>query len=103
MKPEKELELLIARTVNEAVRRALEGAEERWLTKAQLMEQFAMFTPAWMKKYGKFLPSKSGMVIDENGVQHFTRDAYPMHKINRMIQNNELVFNVAEFRTSNHK
>ena len=85
---------MITATVNDAVRRALEGAEERWLTKKQLMEQFGMFSKEWMKKYGKVLPTGCGITIDENGVQHFTRDAYPMHAINRMIQENKLVFDV---------
>ena len=92
---------IITATVNEATRRALEGAEEKWLTRKQLLEQFGMITEDWVKKYGKLLNPVTA-VVTENGVTRVTREAYPMHAINRMIHENRLSFVVeeCEFRPS---
>lgn len=101
MKLDKETQIMIAQVVNDAVRRALEGAEERWLTRKQLMKHFGMFSEDWLKKHGKHLCPASAIVI-EDGVEHTSREAYPMHKINRMIQDNKLVFDEdgCQFRPS---
>ena len=97
MKLDRETQLMITQVVNDAVKRALEGAEERWLTRKQLLEQFGMLSEDWVKKHGKHLCPASAIVI-EDGVEHVTREAYPLHKINRMIQENRLVFDEDDCR-----
>lgn len=97
MKLDRETQLMITQVVNDAVKRALEGAEERWLTRKQLLEQFGMLSEDWVKKHGKHLCPASAIVI-EDGVEHITREAYPLHKINRMIQENRLVFDEDDCR-----
>lgn len=91
MRLDRETQRMIAEVINESVKMALEGAEERWLTRKQLLEHFGMFSEDWVKKHGKHLFPASAIVI-EDGVEHVTREAYPMHKINRMILDNKLVF-----------
>ena len=93
---DKQTKLEIMQVVNDAVRRALEGAEERWLTRDQLIEHFGMLNAEWVRRYGKFLCPASAIVITKDGRTTITREAYPLHKINRMIQENRLCFDVAK-------
>lgn len=81
----------IAQVVNEAVKRALEGLSEKWLTGKQLSEQFGMFNHTWLKTYGHLLPRTRVTVTGEDGV-HSTGWAYPMHKIQRMIGEQKINF-----------
>lgn len=81
-KDKMELRLLIVNTV----RTTLRESNEKWLSKEQLMEQFQMFTPSWMKTYGDLLPCSHATVVDSNGIAHDSRKAYPMYKIQEMIQ-----------------
>lgn len=67
----------------------MEDNEEVWLSKAQFLEQFQMFTPSWLEKYGKLLP-RSKAIVTEGDVQHETAFAYPRNQIQRMIRNNEI-------------
>ena len=68
---------------------ALEVANERWLSGDELCQQFAMFTPSWLKTYGKFLPRQRAEV-NEDGKTTTSRWAYPQHKIARMIAENSI-------------
>lgn len=77
-----EIKLLIVNTV----RTTLREANEKWLSKEQLMEQFQMFTPSWMKTYGDLLPCSNASVVGLDGKSHDSRKAYPMYKIQEMIQ-----------------
>ena len=79
----------IVAEVKRAMMESLEVAEEKWLTASELCDQFQMFTASWLKTYGKFLPRQRAEVI-ENGKVTASRWAYPMHKIARMIDNNEI-------------
>lgn len=63
---------------------ALEVANERWLTAAELCEQFQMFTASWIKLYGHLLPRQRAEVATKKGTK-CSRWAYPQHKIARMI------------------
>lgn len=82
----------ITATVNNAVRRALESIEERWICEAEFLDTFQMFNARWMKHNGHLLPRAKVTIIDENGKSHGTRFAYPKHKINNMIENNQITF-----------
>lgn len=78
--------------VRTAVRNAMESQEERWLSEKEFLDTFQMFNARWLKSYGVLLPRAKMTVIDKNGMPHFTRYAYPMHKINNMIANNQITF-----------
>ena len=80
----------IIATVKATMREVLEGADEVWLTADQLMERFQMFSPEWMRHNAKLLPRERAEVVS-GGKPSATRWAYPMHKINRMIRERELV------------
>lgn len=81
----------IVATVKATMREVLEGADEVWLTADQLLERFGMLNPEWMRHNAKLLPRERAEVVDGNGKRTSTRWAYPMHKIQRMIQERELV------------
>lgn len=84
--------LLRAEIVSEVKRSMteyLEIANERWLTAEELCAQFGMFTPSWLKQYGKFLPRQRAEV-SEDGKRAASRWAYPQHKIARMIADNSI-------------
>lgn len=81
-----ELKLFIERTITKTLR----ASNERWLSKEQLCEQFQMFTPSWMKTYGHLLPCSQAIVIDDEGIPHESRKAYPMYQIQDMIQSGQI-------------
>lgn len=79
-------------TVNDAINRALEGANEKWITAEALCEQFQCFSPSWLKRFGKHLNPIRAEVYDKNKKHHKTCFVYPMYKIQRLIRENKLVF-----------
>lgn len=79
----------IVAEVKRGMAEALEVANERWMSADELCAQFAMFTPSWLKTYGKFLPRQRAEVIDGEKITS-TRWAYPQHKIARMIAENTI-------------
>lgn len=80
----------IIATVRQTMQEVMESADEVWLTKEQLMEQFGMFSQEWLNRNGELLPREYASVIWPDGEEKFTRWAYPKHKINRMIQEGKL-------------
>ena len=80
----------IIATVRQTMTDVLEGAEEVWLTKEQLLAQFGMFTEEWMHRNGELLPREPASIIWPDGIEESTRYAYPKHKINRMIREQKL-------------
>lgn len=72
--------------IKATIRETLEGAEERWVEKKELMKQFQMLNANWMKYYADRLPRQRVEYIDKNGKQATTHWAYPVHKIQRMIE-----------------
>ena len=80
----------IIATVRETMREVLEGAEEVWLKPKQLLEQFGMLSQEWLDRNGELLPREYASVVLPDGEEKCTRWAYPMHKINRMIQEGKL-------------
>ena len=81
----------IAAAVRDAVREALEGSEEVWLSGDQLCEQFGMFSKGWLKAYGYKLPRTQAVVTDEGGEEHRSGWAYPKNKIQRMIRDGSIM------------
>lgn len=77
-----EIKILIKTTICET----LEGAEERWVEKEELMKQFQMLNNDFLKKYGERLGRTRAEYKDKNGKLRHTHWAYPVHKINRMIE-----------------
>lgn len=80
----------IVAVVRHAMTEALEGADEKWLTGTQLREQFACFTPSWLKTYGHTLPRTQAVVCDKDGVEHRTGWIYPKNKIQRLVRTGEI-------------
>ena len=64
--------------------------EEVWLSKEEFLKQFQMFTPSWLKEYGKTLPCIYAIVVDEDGVEHKSRVSYPRNKIQAMIRDGSI-------------
>lgn len=76
--------------IREAVKVALMGAEEKWLTGDELRCQIGMFTPSWLKTYGSSLPRTQAVVTDGEGRTHRTGWVYPLHRIQEMINSGEI-------------
>lgn len=84
--------LLRAEIVGEVKRsmsEILEVANEKWITGDELCQQFQMFSPAWLKTYGQYLPRQRAEVMSD-GKRTASRWAYPQHKIARMIADNSI-------------
>ena len=80
----------IIAAVRQTTQEVLEGADEVWLNKEQFLEQFGMFSSEWLNRYGELLPREPASIIWPDGVEESTRYAYPKHKINRMIREQQL-------------
>ena len=80
----------IIATVRATMQEVLEGADEVWLKPKQLLEQFGMLNQEWLDNNGHLLPREYASVVLPGGEEKCTRWAYPMHKINRMIQEGKL-------------
>ena len=81
----------IIATVRQTMTEVLEGADEVWLTKEQLLAQFGMFTEEWLHRNGELLPRERAEVVMTDGSVKGSRWAYPQHKIQRMIRERKLV------------
>lgn len=75
----------VVNVVKDAMRVIMEQYDEQWLTAKELMAQYQMFTPDWLKRYGELLPRTQAVVTDADGVEHRTGWTYPKNKIARMI------------------
>ena len=80
----------IIATVRQILKDVLEGADEVWLTKEQMVERFGMFSEEWMRKNAQLLPREYASVIWQDGKEKCTRWAYPQHKIQRLIREGKL-------------
>ena len=79
---------------SESVRYHYEVMNEVWLTAAKLSEQIQFFSKSWLEDYGHLLPREHMVMVDEDGVEHVSRWCYPLHRIQRMIHENQLYFHV---------
>ena len=67
--------------------RRMEMYDEVWLTGKQLCERFGMISKGWLEEYGKYIPRERMEVTDaKTGRVIASRYAYPLHRINRWIQ-----------------
>ena len=88
---DKETRCDIERCINDAIRHAMEGVNEKWVDGRELCEQFSCFTPFLLKKYGSVIPRARVTVVDGDNVSHSSW-AYPRNKIQRLISENKLTF-----------
>lgn len=65
--------------------------EEVWLSSAEFLKQFGMFTKDWLEHYGYKLPRERAEVLSDDGKTRVTRWAYPRNEIQRMIRDRELI------------
>lgn len=79
---DKQLKLQILAEVRAAITTTLESAEEKWLSAEELCKQFQCFSPGWLEDHGKTLPRTK--------VAHSNRWCYPMHKINRLLNEGKI-------------
>ena len=80
----------IIATVRATMHEVREGADEVWLKPKQLLEQFGMLNQEWLDNNGHLLPREYASVVLPGGEEKCTRWAYPLHKLNRMIQEGKL-------------
>lgn len=73
---------MIVGTVTAAVAEALEVANEKWVSKDELCERIACFTPDWMKQHAQELP--------RTRAAYSNRWCYPLHKINRLLSEGKI-------------
>ncbi len=71
-------------------REAYETYNEKWVTGRTLGEYIETMTAAWLKSYGNRLPRRRTVMIDDNGKSVSSPFVYPLHRIQRMIENNEI-------------
>lgn len=101
---DKNLKTELMAVVAGAVRSAMMGNEERWLTPRELCEQFGFITPTWLKLHGDVLPRVRATVTDANGKKTRTGWAYPRNKIQELIRTNQLDFeSPCKYRASGDK
>lgn len=87
---DKQMKYEMMALVRETLTATLENAEEKWLTGEQLIAQFGMFSKSWLKTYGHTLPRTQAVTLDADGNEHKTGWCYPLHKINRMLQDGSI-------------
>lgn len=87
---DKKLKDAIFALVRSAIQNVMEAENEKWLSGEQLTEQFACFSKNWLKAYGHLLPRTQVVVTDENGGQVRSHWCYPLHKIQRMVQDGSI-------------
>jgi hypothetical protein len=76
----------ILEEVRNAVRIAMEGVSEEWVTGEELSKQYQMFTRAWLRRYGETLPRTRAVVTCKDGKSHGSVWCYPRHRIGRLIE-----------------
>lgn len=69
----------------------LEGTNEHWVSGEELGKQISCFTPAWLRLYGSSLPRTRAIVTKPDGTKSHSSYTYPLHKIQRMLANNEMI------------
>ncbi len=75
--------------IRQAIEEDRQMYDEHWLTGKELTKQFGMFSPSWLKTYGKLLPHTECIVTDSNG-KHRTTRCYARNKIQKMIATGEI-------------
>ena len=78
----------------ETIRYHYEVMNEVWLTAAKLSEQIQFLSKDWLSRYGHLLPRERVVYEDEKGVMHKTSWCYPLHRIQRMIAEQQMSFHI---------
>lgn len=78
--------------VRKVLQSVYETNHEVWVSGDQLASQFSCFSKGWLKIYGHTLPRTRAIVTDDKGKEHASSWTYPLHKIQRMMMNNEMKF-----------
>lgn len=88
------LRVAICEVVRQVIREELEKRvdnDEVWLDEKPFCQQFQMFSPSFLKRFGDSLPRTQAMVRDADGKLHNSQGfVYPRNQIQRMIRNNEI-------------
>ena len=87
---DKQLRKEICSEVRASVEQAMETYQERWVTGDTLQQHIEVFTKAWLKAYGKSLPRTQAAVTLSDGSTKRTMWVYPLHRIQRMIENGQI-------------
>lgn len=73
-----------------AVKVAMTGTDEVWLSEKELLRNFQMFTHDWIRRYGDTLPRTRAIVTLRDGRETHSSWAYARNKIQQMIMNNQI-------------
>lgn len=96
---DKMLRIEVVNELRAVMKDVLECSKEQWVTADQLSAQISCFSKSWLKDYGRSLPRTRAIVTDDDGVKHLSAWTYPLHRIQRMIRDNEIKF----LKVSNNK
>ena len=80
----------IVAEVRRNVQEAYETYNEKWVTGKTLGEYVETMTAAWLKSYGNRLPRRRTVMKGEDGRSVCSPFIYPLHRIQRMVENNEI-------------
>ena len=80
----------ITSQVSQVVADAMEVYGERWVSGDTLQQHCEIFTRSWLKAYGKCLPRTQAAVQLEDGSVTRTKWIYPLHKIQKMINDGQI-------------
>ena len=87
----KVLKALVPDIVKESVKEALAVGEERdsevYLNSKELCAKFGMFSPDWIKRNGWRLPRRRIEFVGDDGKAAHTQWGYPLHEIQRIVEN----------------
>ena len=76
----------IAEAVRQAQMEAQECYNEKWVTGKELGQHISMFSLNWLENFGWKLPRERIEVTDDSGERRVTRWGYPLHMLQRMVQ-----------------
>lgn len=92
MKMDRTLRAEITGEVRTVLMEVLEGTREQWVSGEELSKQISCFSKGWLKIYGHTLPRTRAVVTDSKGKEHASSWTYPLHKIQRMMMENDVKF-----------
>ncbi len=87
---DKLMKVEITKEIKKILENIFEQNQEVWVSGDQLSATFSCFSKSWLKTYGQSLPRTRAIVTDANGVQHEGPWTYPLHQIQKLMQNNEV-------------
>ena len=87
---DKMLRAEIVGEVRRAMKESMELYSERWVDAEELCQQIGCISKGWIRLYGHSLPRERVVVTDSNGQPHQTSWCYPLHRIQRMMNEGQL-------------